>query len=96
MSRELVLLYLSIGETIVVRQGAEGWGTKMIDRLAHDLQTEFPGAEGCHSERIEYNACSSNARRTYSGVIEGRSKAEYGLLNSSLNERRTTSVSWGI
>jgi predicted nuclease of restriction endonuclease-like (RecB) superfamily len=46
VNRELVLLYWSIGRDILVRQGSEGWGAKVIDRLAHDLQIEFPGVEG--------------------------------------------------
>lgn len=54
VSRELVLLYWSIGENILVRQQAEGWGTKVIDRLAHDLQTEFPGAEGFSGRSLKY------------------------------------------
>ena len=43
VSRELVLLYWSIGRDILARQGTEGWGAKVIDRLSHDLQIEFPG-----------------------------------------------------
>jgi DUF1016 N-terminal domain len=41
VSRELVLLYWSIGSEILARQGAEGWGTRVIDRLSRDLQVEF-------------------------------------------------------
>ena len=46
VSRELVLLYWSIGREILVRQDVEGWGTKVIERLAKDLGVEFPGVEG--------------------------------------------------
>ena len=46
VNRELVLLYWSIGRDILAKQGTEGWGTRVIDRLAHDLQSEFPGIEG--------------------------------------------------
>jgi hypothetical protein len=46
ISRELVLLYWSIGRDILARQGTEGSGAKVIDRLSHDLQIEFPGVEG--------------------------------------------------
>jgi hypothetical protein len=42
VSRELILLYWSIGRDILMRQNAEGWGTKIIDRLAKDLNAEFP------------------------------------------------------
>ena len=44
VSRELLLLYWSIGRDILGRQQSKGRGTKVIDRLAKDLQTEFPGA----------------------------------------------------
>ena len=44
---ELVRLYWSIGNTVLQRQGAEGWwGTKVIDRLAADLHAEFPDMTG--------------------------------------------------
>jgi predicted nuclease of restriction endonuclease-like (RecB) superfamily len=54
VSRELVLLYWSIGSDILARQGNEGWGTKVIERLAHDLQVEFPGVEGFSPRSLKY------------------------------------------
>jgi hypothetical protein len=42
VNRELILLYWSIGRDIVSRQKAQGWGAKIIDRLAGDLGTAFP------------------------------------------------------
>jgi predicted nuclease of restriction endonuclease-like (RecB) superfamily len=54
VSRELVLLYWSIGREILVRQGTEGWGTKVIDRLGRDLQARFPGVEGFSPRNLKY------------------------------------------
>ena len=54
VSRELVSLYWSIGRDILSRQQAEGWGAKIIDRLAHDLQNEFPGTEGFSPRNLKY------------------------------------------
>jgi predicted nuclease of restriction endonuclease-like (RecB) superfamily len=54
VNRELVLLYWSIGRDILVRQRTEGWGTRVIDRLAHDLQNEFPGIEGFSPRSLKY------------------------------------------
>ncbi|MBW4038793.1 MAG: DUF1016 domain-containing protein [Acidobacteria bacterium] len=54
VSRELILLYWSIGRDILDRQGSEGWGAKVIDRLAHDLQVEFPGVEGFSLRNLKY------------------------------------------
>ena len=54
VSRELVLLYWSIGRDILDRQQAEGWGAKVIDRLAKDLGNEFPGVEGFSPRNLKY------------------------------------------
>jgi predicted nuclease of restriction endonuclease-like (RecB) superfamily len=52
VNRELVLLYWQIGRQIAERQEIEGWGAKVIDRLAEDLGREFPGAEGFGSRNL--------------------------------------------
>jgi hypothetical protein len=54
VNRELILLYWSIGRDILDRQKAEGWGTKVIERLAKDLGTEFPGIEGFSPRNLKY------------------------------------------
>ncbi|MEI6332182.1 MAG: PDDEXK nuclease domain-containing protein [Pseudanabaena sp. ELA645] len=54
VNRELVLLYWQIGREILQRQGQEGWGTKVIDRLAKDLKQEFPEMNGLSSRNLKY------------------------------------------
>jgi hypothetical protein len=44
---ELILHYWEIGSDILASQKREGWGAKVIDRLAADLQREFPRLAGC-------------------------------------------------
>jgi len=46
VNRELIHLYWDIGRAIVLRQQTEGWGAKVIDRLADDLQREFTSIAG--------------------------------------------------
>lgn len=46
VNKELLLLYWSIGKTIVEKQENSGWGSKFIEKLAKDLQNDFPGLEG--------------------------------------------------
>jgi predicted nuclease of restriction endonuclease-like (RecB) superfamily len=46
VNRELVLLYWQIGQDILGRQGREGWGTKVIERLAQDLRAAFLDMKG--------------------------------------------------
>lgn len=43
---ELVLLYWQIGREILEKQALQGWGAKVIDRLAVDLHREFPTTKG--------------------------------------------------
>jgi predicted nuclease of restriction endonuclease-like (RecB) superfamily len=54
VNRELVLLYWSIGRDILTRQGTEGWGTKVIDRLAADLRRSFPEMTGLSARNLKY------------------------------------------
>lgn len=46
VNRELILLYWHIGREILRAQKAEGWGTKVVQRLAKDLADEFPELGG--------------------------------------------------
>ncbi len=46
VNRELILLYWEIGRLIIDRQNNEGWGSKVVERLAHDLSEEFPDMRG--------------------------------------------------
>lgn len=54
VNRELVLLYWQIGRDILVRQSEQGWGAKVIDRLAHDLRTAFPEMKGFSRSNLLY------------------------------------------
>jgi hypothetical protein len=45
-NRELVLLYWDIGRAILRAQGDQGWGAKVVARLAQDLRREFPEMSG--------------------------------------------------
>ena len=54
VNRELVLLYWQIGCDILVRQAEQGWGAKVIDRLAHDLRNAFPEMKGFSPRNLKY------------------------------------------
>lgn len=54
VNRELVLLYWQIGRDILQRQSREGWGAKVIERLAHDLRTAFPDMKGFSRANLMY------------------------------------------
>jgi predicted nuclease of restriction endonuclease-like (RecB) superfamily len=54
VNQELVLLYWQIGQDILQRQQEEGWGTKVVDRLAQDLKMEFPEMTGFSPRNLKY------------------------------------------
>ena len=54
VNRELVSLYWQIGRDILARQAAQGWGAKIIERLAHDLRTAFPEMKGFSLRNLKY------------------------------------------
>ena len=51
-NREMIELYWEIGRSVVERQESEGWGRSVIERLAKDLQTAFPGVSGFSSSNV--------------------------------------------
>jgi predicted nuclease of restriction endonuclease-like (RecB) superfamily len=46
VNQELIALYWDIGQLIVDRQQAAGWGKSVVEQLAKDIQKEFPGISG--------------------------------------------------
>lgn len=66
----LLRLYWQIGRDIIDRQAEQGWGSKVVERLAHDLREAFPdlggfsGRTSCtcaHSPRRGQRMQSSNS-----------------------------------
>lgn len=53
VNRELILLYWHIGREILRAQKAEGWGTKVVERLAKDLAAEFPEMGGFSAPNLK-------------------------------------------
>src|SRR5437660_1468249 len=54
VNSDLVLLYWGIGKEILARQSQEGWGAKVIERLANDLHIEFPEMGGLSPRNLKY------------------------------------------
>jgi predicted nuclease of restriction endonuclease-like (RecB) superfamily len=54
VNRELLLLYWQIGSDITLRQREQGWGAKVIERLAQDLRTAFPEMKGFSPRNLKY------------------------------------------
>jgi predicted nuclease of restriction endonuclease-like (RecB) superfamily len=54
VNKELVLLYWQIGNSILIKQEKEGWGSKIIEQLAKDLKSEFPLMKGFSVRNLKY------------------------------------------
>lgn len=54
VNQELIMLYWSIGRDILGRQSAEGWGARVVQRLADDLRRDFPEMTGLSARNLNY------------------------------------------
>ena len=50
----MVMLYWDIGRAILKKQDDEGWGAKIIDRMAYDLHEGFPDMRGFSARNLKY------------------------------------------
>lgn len=61
VNTQLLELYWEIGNVILQQQSREGWGAKVIDRLAKDLSADFPDMKGLSVRNIKYMRAFSEA-----------------------------------
>jgi predicted nuclease of restriction endonuclease-like (RecB) superfamily len=54
VNKGLIALYWDIGRMIVERQKDKGWGKSVVQRLASDLQKDFPGIQGFSAQNLWY------------------------------------------
>jgi len=54
VNKELISLYWDLGKSIVEKQEKLGWGQKIIQQLAEDLQKEFPQNSGFSERNLKY------------------------------------------
>lgn len=57
----MILLYWDIGQRILDKQKNQGWGSRIIDRLASDLRKEFPEMKGFSPRNLKYMRAFANA-----------------------------------
>lgn len=54
VNTQLVSLYWQIGHDILQRQSKQGWGSKVVDQLSHDLKQAFPEMKGFSARNLKY------------------------------------------
>jgi len=52
VNRELISTYWEIGKTIYTQQQTASWGDAVVEQLAQDLQTHFPGTKGFSARNL--------------------------------------------
>ena len=81
----MICLYWSIGKTILEKQGKEGWGAKVIDRMAQDLKDAFPDMSGFSPRNIKY-------MRKFAECWPDYELTRYLLNNTYLEKRHTSCI----
>jgi predicted nuclease of restriction endonuclease-like (RecB) superfamily len=90
VNRELVLLYWQIGRDILDRQAEQGWGAKVIERLAHDLRSAFPQMKGFSRANLMYMRAFAEAWQDETIVQQAVGQLPWGhnvALLSKLKDR---------
>ena len=83
VNQELILLYWSVGRDILARQTAEGWGARVIDRLAADLQRDFPEMTGLSPRNLKYMRAFAEAFPDPEIVQQVVARLPWGTRSSS-------------
>ena len=78
VNRGLVVLYWRIGQDILQRQAEQGWGSKVIDRLAEDLRQAFPDSRGFSARNLRYMRAFAEAYPDESLILETLSNLPWG------------------
>lgn len=85
VNAELVSLYWHIGRDILQRQAAQGWGSKVIDRLGRDLREAFPEMKGFSRANLLYMRAFAEAWTDFEIVQQAVGQLSWGhnvlLLN---------------
>lgn len=89
VNTELIHLYWQIGREILDRQGQEGWGAKITQRLSHDLREAFPDMRGFSQRNLQYMRAFAQAWPDEAIVQQAAAQLPWGhnlLLLDRLDE----------
>nr|WP_199306918.1 PDDEXK nuclease domain-containing protein [Pseudanabaena sp. FACHB-2040] len=86
VNQEMIILYWQIGRVILEQQQEQGWGAKVIDRLAQDLKREFPGVQGFSSRNLKYMRALAEAYPDEEIVLQTVAQIPWGHNQALLNK----------
>lgn len=88
----LIELYWRIGREILLRQRREGWGTKVVDRLGHDLLKAFPGMTGLSPRNLLYMRALAEAYPSLPIVQQAAARLPWGHNMVLLDRLKTADL----
>ncbi len=94
VNAELLLVYWQIGNIIQEQQNEEGWGAKVIDRLAADLRSEFPDMKGFSVRNLKYMRAFAAAYPTFHFVQQTAAQSE-NLKEIPIVQQLAAQIPWG-
>lgn len=89
VNRELIQLYWGIGKTVYQKQQEEGWGSKVIEKLAKDLKIAFPQMKGFSARNLHYMVAFAREYPGHSIVQQPVAQIPWGhntLLLDKIND----------
>lgn len=91
VNHELVGLYWQIGRDILNRQSLQGWGAKVVDRLAHDLRSAFPDMKGFSPRNLKYMRAFAQAWPEADFVQQAAARLPWFHLCTLIDKLKTRS-----
>lgn len=86
VNTQLIELYWSFGRAILQEQEEQGWGAGVIDRLARDLQREFPHMTGFSRSNLFYMRAFATAWSAGSEVPQAVGLLPWGHIRLILDK----------
>ena len=54
VNSEMLFTYWNIGHALNQERDQQGWGAKVVDKLAQDLKSSFPNMKGLSKRNLQY------------------------------------------
>jgi predicted nuclease of restriction endonuclease-like (RecB) superfamily len=93
VNNELLQLYWEIGNTILIQQKKEGWGTKVVDRMVSDLKFEFPDMKGLSSRNVKYMRAFADAYPDFI-IVQGQPAQSQIDSENKIVQAALAQLSW--